>query len=189
MVLALLSAGFQSLPPLPTSKVGPSGADSRVGGLVHALGSCGSPMNSPVRLGVSPAAASTPTGVCSQRLEALFPGAGALGCGSVTQSTSCCLASQLQLCPPRSTICLLLGSTSHCLATSPLCLAARLRSSYRLGEFFFFISLVVELPYSSIFCQFWLFLFLSCCPSFGCARRHSVSIYASLAEVLKSFFF
>ena len=30
-------------------------------------------MNSPVRLGVSPAAASTPTGVFSQRFEALFP--------------------------------------------------------------------------------------------------------------------
>ena len=30
-------------------------------------------MNSPVRLGVSPTAASTPTGVFSQRFEALFP--------------------------------------------------------------------------------------------------------------------
>ena len=35
---------------------------------------------SPVRLGVSPAAASTPTGVFNQRFEALFPCAGALGC-------------------------------------------------------------------------------------------------------------
>ena len=39
-----------------------------------------SPTDSPVRLGVSPAAASTPTGVFNQRFEALFPGAGALGC-------------------------------------------------------------------------------------------------------------
>ena len=39
-----------------------------------------SPTNSPVRLGVSPAAASTPTGVFNQRFEALFPRAGALGC-------------------------------------------------------------------------------------------------------------
>ena len=39
-----------------------------------------SPTTSPVRLGVSPAAAPTPTGVFSQRFEALFPGAGALGC-------------------------------------------------------------------------------------------------------------
>ena len=40
-----------------------------------------SPMNSPVRLGVSPPAASTPTGVFNQWFEALFPHrAGALGC-------------------------------------------------------------------------------------------------------------
>ena len=39
-----------------------------------------SPKNSPVRLGVSPAATSTPTGVFNQRFEALFPCTGALGC-------------------------------------------------------------------------------------------------------------
>ena len=39
-----------------------------------------SPTTSPVRLGVSPAAAPTPTGVFNQRFEALFPRAGALGC-------------------------------------------------------------------------------------------------------------
>ena len=38
-----------------------------------------SPMTSPVRLGVSPAAAPTPTGSFNQRFEALFPCAGALG--------------------------------------------------------------------------------------------------------------
>ena len=37
-------------------------------------------MNSPVRLGVSPAATSTPTDVFNQRFEAPFPRAGALGC-------------------------------------------------------------------------------------------------------------
>ena len=39
-----------------------------------------SPTTSPVRLGVSPAAAPTPMGVFTQRFEALFPHAGALGC-------------------------------------------------------------------------------------------------------------
>ena len=39
-----------------------------------------SPVNSPVRLGVSPAAASTPTGVFNQWFDALFPCAGAWGC-------------------------------------------------------------------------------------------------------------
>ena len=40
-----------------------------------------SPTTSPVRLGVSPAVAPTPTGVFNQRFEALFPQAVALGCG------------------------------------------------------------------------------------------------------------
>ena len=39
-----------------------------------------SPTTSPVRLGVSPAAAPTPRGIFNQRFEALFPHAGALGC-------------------------------------------------------------------------------------------------------------
>ena len=42
MLLAWLSAHFQSFPPLPTSKLGPPGADSRVGGFVYILGPCGS---------------------------------------------------------------------------------------------------------------------------------------------------
>ena len=42
MPLAELSTGFQSLPQLPTSKVGPSGADSWVGRFVYVLGPCGS---------------------------------------------------------------------------------------------------------------------------------------------------
>ena len=39
-----------------------------------------SPTTSPVRLGVSPAAAPTPTGIFNQRFEALFPRGGALCC-------------------------------------------------------------------------------------------------------------
>ena len=75
IALAPLSAVFQSLPPLPTIKLGPSGADSQVGGWACACFQplWVSPMNSSVRLGVSPAAASTPTGVFNQWFEALFP--------------------------------------------------------------------------------------------------------------------
>ena len=40
--LAQLLVGFQSLPLLPTSKLGPSGADSQVGGFMYILGYCGS---------------------------------------------------------------------------------------------------------------------------------------------------
>ena len=42
MAPAPLSTGPQSFTPLPTIKLGPSGAGSRVGGLVHILGPCGS---------------------------------------------------------------------------------------------------------------------------------------------------
>ena len=42
MLLAQLLAGFQSLPLVPTSKLGPAGADSRVGGFVYILGPYGS---------------------------------------------------------------------------------------------------------------------------------------------------
>ena len=90
MPLALLSAGFQSLPPLPTSKLGPSGADSLGRWVcVHCRTLWVSPTSSPVRLRVS-SAATIPTGVFSQRFEALFPGTGTLGC-------LVCLAPQLLL--------------------------------------------------------------------------------------------
>ena len=42
MPLARLSLHFQSLPPVPTSKLGPSGADSWVDGFVYVLRLCGS---------------------------------------------------------------------------------------------------------------------------------------------------
>ena len=76
---------------------------------------------------------------------------------SVTWSTSCCLAGQLQLCLPHSTIRHLDGSASCSLAVSPLHPAACLRPPTGLGGCVFFNSLVVGLPYSSIFYQFWLF--------------------------------
>ena len=75
MVLTGLLAGFHSLPPLPTSKLGPSGADFWVGGSRTLWVS---PTNSPVRSGVSPAI-TTPTGFLSQRFEALFTYTGTLG--------------------------------------------------------------------------------------------------------------
>ena len=108
-----------------------------------------SPVNSPVRLGVSPAAASTPTGVFNQRFEALFSCAGAPDCAIcfdplpsllvyLCMNVSCRICQpppsgvcQLQPGPSRSTICHLTGSATHHLATSPLHPAARLHPSYR----------------------------------------------------------
>ena len=101
MVLALLSACFQSLTPLPTSKLGPSGADSRVSGFVHSRTLWVSPMNCPVMLGVSPAAASTPTSVFNQWFEVLFPRAGALGCAScLTPQVFLLVYPQVNVGPP-----------------------------------------------------------------------------------------
>ena len=95
MVLAPLSAGFQLLPLLPTIKLGPSGADSWVGGwvCVHSRPLWISPTNSPVRLGVSPTVASTHTGVFYQWFEALFP--------PRWNSGLCGLSPGLQLLPRR----------------------------------------------------------------------------------------
>ena len=43
MVPAPLCTGVQSFTLLPTIKLGPSGADSQMGGYMHALGPCGLP--------------------------------------------------------------------------------------------------------------------------------------------------
>ncbi|KAF6090781.1 hypothetical protein HJG60_012170 [Phyllostomus discolor] len=54
-----------------------------------------SPMNSPVRLGVSPST-STPTSVFNSYLEALFPHAGTLGCAiCLLPSFSCFICAQM----------------------------------------------------------------------------------------------
>ena len=90
MPLALLSAGFQSLPPLPTSKLGPSGADSWVVGLCMFCDPVGLCNDLSCEAGISPTATSTTTGVFNQRFEALFPCAGTLGC-------AVCLAPKLFL--------------------------------------------------------------------------------------------
>ena len=133
-------------------------------------------MNSPVRLGVTPAAASTPTGVFNQRFEALFPRAGALGC-------TICLAPQpflpvylqVNVGPqglPATTLWGLLAAAWPAPLHNPP--PRRVRqpppryksSPTGLGEYFFFISLVVGLPYSSIFCQFCWVLFTNLLLSF-----------------------
>ena len=137
-------------------------------------------MNSPVRLGVSPAAVSTPTGVFSQWFETIsvywnFGLQGLSPCLPAAASPASCSFAHPTPQSPAS-----LGPPA---AALPRVLSAQLPVSAPptgLDECFFFISLVVRLPYSTIFCQLW-FLFLNCCcPSFGCGRRHSVSTYASI---------
>ena len=184
---APLSAGFHSLPLLPTVKLGPSGADSRVGGLVYILGPCGSLHQTLlwgwefVLLLPQPPQVFSVSGwklyFCSLELWVVW---------SVTGSTICCLSSQLQSSPPRSTIRHLAGSASGRLAASPCRDApdAHLHPSYWCGWMFLLYLLgcrtSIEFDFSvSSGC----FLFLNCCcPSFGCERRHSVSTYASIVS-------
>ena len=151
MALAPLSGAFQSLPPLPTIKLDPSGARSRPLWV--------SPTNSPVRLRVSPAAASTPTGVFSQRFESLFPCAGTLGC-------TVCLAPQLflpvYLCANVGPWGLLAAAWPALFHNQPPLWVRQLLPCCKsplpqlpvstppsgLDECFFFISLAVGLPYN-----------------------------------------
>ena len=109
-----------------------------------------SPANSPVRLGVSPAATSTPTGVFSQRFEPLFPRAGTLDC-------VVCLAPHLFLSVYLHSNVGLPGPQAAAMSGV---LSAQLRVSTtptNLDDCFFFNSLVIGLPYSLSVCQFWLF--------------------------------
>ena len=138
-------------------------------------------------LGVSPAAASTLTGVFNQRFEALFPRAGALGC------TVCHPVYQLLPQPPQvfsvrgfealfpptgilgCVVCLApqlfpldylhadVGLPAPPAAASPGSSPPWLPISVpptRLDESFFFNSLVVGLPYRSIFLLFFVFKFV-----------------------------
>ena len=136
-----------------------------------------SPRTCPVRLGVSPAAAPTPTGTFSQRSEALFPGAGALGymvCFAPRQSSrficarvwSTGSASGQTACPFHPTLHQSHSRHGH---VSPLC------PSYRSGCMFLFYLLGVGLPCRLIFCQFWLGEEAQCvylCRHLGSPRHH-----------------
>ena len=132
-----------------------------------------------MRLGVSPAAAPTPTGVFNQRCEALFPRAGALGC-AVCFSPHClsrfiCANVGLQgllvlgLPVPFVPHSASLGPTTAWLPVSS--------PPTGLDECLFFISLVSD------------FLALRFSVSSGCARRRSVSTYAAILVLLVFVFF
>ena len=116
------------------------------------------------------------------RSPAIPPGLSKHECGAsgsashhLVGSASCSLA-----CPiPQSTTSLGPPALSCCESSLPRLPVSSPPTS--LDECFFFISLVVGLPSSSVFCQLWLFLFLNCCfPSVGCVRRQSVSTYVSI---------
>ena len=164
MALAPLSAGSQSLPPVTTIKLGPSSADSRVCGFVYVIGPCGCLQRTLLwgweflLLAPQPPQVFSVTG-----FEVLFLCAGSLGC-------AVCLAPQLFLLFYLHANVGLPSLRSPTLTTQvlqpPPCRKSSLPSCPSLPllpvwmSVSSFISLVVGLPYSSIFCQFWLFWFL-----------------------------
>ena len=185
----LHSAGFQSLPLIPTSKVGPSGADSWACVCSRTLWV--SPANSPVRLGVSPTAASTPTGVFNRWFEALFPLTGALGC-VVCLTSQLCLPVYLHVNvgPPTPPAAASPGLPATAFPTPvlqlPPCHKSSPPSCPSLPLLPVWMNVSSLTPWLSDFhtVQFsdssGCFLFLNCCPSFGCVRRHTVSTYTSM---------
>ena len=173
-------ACFQSLPTLPTSKSGPSGDDSWVGGFVYILGFLWvSPTNSPVKLGFSPATA-TPTGFYFQSFWGCSfpcwnPGLRGFSCSPVVlPSLSPCE------CGTARSASLHLPVLSCHLATPPLPTLPVSTPPTSLNECFFFNSLVVGLPYSLIFWYFWLFFVFKLLFSFFWLCQEVKCIYLHL---------
>ena len=173
MTLSLLSVSFQSLPLLFTSKLGPSGVDSWVGGLIQVLGPCGSLQQTLLWTWELLPPSQCPQVFIATGFEALFPHIGALGC-------VVCLTPQLFLpvypyanagppSPPAATLlCVLSALTDY--SSLPLLTVWMNVSSLTpwLSDFH-----TVRFPGLSGF-----FSYICCCPSFGCARRQNVSTYA-----------
>ena len=140
-----------------------------------------SPTTPPVRLGVSPAAASTPTGVFTQRFEALFPWAGALSF-LVHFAPQLFFAVYLHANVGLPTL-PAAASLGLPATTSPWVLSAQLPISTpptSLAECVFLISLVVGLSYSSIFCEFWLFFVFKLLLSFFWLCEEAQCVYLHL---------
>ena len=162
-----------------------------------------------MRLGVSPTARSTPMGVFNQRFEALFPHAGALLCmvcftPPLFLPVFLCMNVQPQRLPATTFWGLLAAAWPAlfhnlpplwirqplpCHESSPPQLAISV-SPTSVDEGFFFISLVVGLPYSSIFCQFWLFFVFKLLFSFFwlCEEAQCVYLCLHLGPIKHIFF-
>ena len=148
---------------------------------------------------MSPAATSTPTGVFNQRFEALFPRAGALGCmvcpaPPLFLPVYLCANVGLQGLPATTLWGLLAVVWPALFHNPPLCCIRQLPPCHEsspprllvstrptgMDECFFFISLVFRLPYSSIFCEFWLFFVFKSLLSFFWLCEEAQYIYLCL---------
>ena len=152
MLLAQLSVGFQSLPHLPTRKLCPSGADSQGWGMVLCMFQ--DPMGLSIELSCETGGFSCclnphrffQSEVLRLYFHALEP--------QVVQSVSLPSCSSQFICT-QMWDCLLCQPLPFCKSSLPWLPVSAPPTG--LDECFFFSSLVVRLPYSSIFWLFWLF--------------------------------
>ena len=160
MKIVQLSAGFQSLLPLCTSKLGPSDADSQVGGFVYILNPVGLSNELSCETGSFSHCRLNPHRFFqSEVLRLYFPSlepwvARSVSLPSCSSQFICTQMWDHPFCQPLPH---LPQSSSYHLAVSPLHPAAHSAPPSGLDACFFFNSLVVGFPYSLIFCQCWLF--------------------------------
>ena len=191
---------FQSLPPPPIIKLGPSGADSRVGGLVHTLGPCGSlqrtlpwgweslllPPNPPQVFSIGslrlyfPALEPWVAVVCFTPpwFLPVYLGAnvGPQGPPATTLWGLPAAAWPAPLPnPPPRWVCQ--PPPCHESSLPQLTISA---PPFGLGECFFFISLVVWLPCSLTFYQFWMFFVFKLLLSFFWLWKEAQCVYLHL---------
>ena len=170
---------FQSLPLLPTTKLDPSGADFLGGWVcVHSRTLWVSLMNSPVRLGVSLAPATTPTGFFqSEVLRLYFLTLEPLFVWSVSLPSYFFQFIHTQIWDIQV----------HQLQPHPVLQPPPCCDSSRLGYLSLPLLMVLMgvslTPWLLDFIQFnflavlVIFCFYICCSYFGCARRQSISTY------------
>ena len=173
MAPASLSFGFQSFTPIPTIELGPSGTGSRVGGLVHALGPYESLQQTPLWGWEFLLLPSQPQQVFADRgLRLYFPALrpwvarSALLPSCASRFIHRWMWDRLVLQPPPC------PSPLH-----PLPISA---PPTDLVECFFFNSLIVGLPYSLIFQQFWLLFLFKFVVVLLVVRSGTVSTYTSI---------
>ena len=201
MPLDQLPTSFLYIPPLPQANWALLVLIPQGWACVHCKTLRVSPTNSPVRLGVSPTT-STPTGFFQSEVLRLFFPTLELWVAWSVSLPSCssqflhmqmwdhlllqpppCQIHQLLPCLPRS--------SSHFLATSPLCQLLISAPLTCLDECFFFNSLVVGLPYSSIFWQF-CFLFLNLLLLFFfllCEEAKGIYLFSHLGQKSRNLYF
>ena len=155
MWLAWLLTGFQPLPQLPTSKLGPSVADSQVGGFVTFSDPVG--LSNELSCEVGYFSSCSPHRFLPSEILRLYflmlepwivwsvslPSCSSQLCACKCETTRCCLTHPGLQLPPFHV---------SSLPQLPISILPT-----GLDECFFFKSLVLRLPYNLIFWQFWLF--------------------------------